>query len=114
MDGALYKILQGGVVPIVKGVQRGTVAGNATVTISPVDPNKSIVLLNGAAVSVYGTVRDNTVSMGAGGSGYVSAFDGSSFTVGGAEFTAPYSYYNPDIKYTTPSIINSWQVVEFY
>lgn len=96
--------LNEGGVRIVKSVQRGTASGNKTITISAVNVNKSIIILNGS-MAVGVPSMDHITHVGSGGSGYISAFNSTSFTIAGASAST---------SYVSLTCTNSWQVIEFY
>ena len=109
VQNALTNILQGGNVPIVKSVQRGINTSNSTsgtVTISTVNPEKSIVLIDATANSL--TNDDGTCAVAGARSGELTS---NSFTYAKGYMRKKQSYPYDDI-YIYPSF--SWQVIEFY
>ena len=87
----------------IKSIQRGTGSGNATITIKPVDVDKSIALLSGGS----GGVNNN----GNGGIVIVPTIllaDSTTLTIGNAEA----QLYDGSKIYTIKAPY-TWQVIEF-
>lgn len=90
----------------VKSIQRSVASGNQTVTLEhAVDPNKTIILLNGSCteVNAYNSYAVNGICNG----GYISSLTPNSFTVEGANMNGCYEGTYSKVTY-------SWQVIEFY
>ena len=101
--------LSAGNVPIVKSVQRGINTSDSTsgtVTISTVNPEKSIVLIDATANSL--TNDDGTCAVAGARSGELTS---NSFTYAKGYMRKAQSYPYDDI-YIYPTF--SWQVIEFY
>ena len=81
----------------IKSIQRGTtsISNSITITISKVDPNKCVVLLNGNA-------WDTTPGLYASSLPYLKSITETSLTISASKWFDP-----------GPSAIISWQVIEF-
>lgn len=91
---------------MVKSIQSGTDSGNKTITLGhAVNPNKTIILLNGGSALAAYSGNDPAVDNGC----YVSSKTSNSFTVAGA-YHMHYFNGNPASAYVT----YSWQGIEFY
>lgn len=82
---------------IIKSVQRGVVTGGGTITLSAVNVNKCIILLNGSTLTNY--------SQGGFPHAYISEFTSTSLKISG-------SYSSISSSYSASPL--SWQVIEFY
>lgn len=101
----IANLIENGASPVIKSVQRGTVTadryGDATVTISAVNPDKCIILLNG--IALYETQSD-----GKGMSHALPIIASLSAT----SLVLDYSGYLTSSSLGNPAF--SWQVIEFY
>ncbi len=88
--------LKTGTVPIVKSVQRGRTT-STTISISTVNPNKCVVILNGelSCVTISGVVKD--------------VYTPSLVSITSTTLTITANSYS-----SGPTVYSSWQVVEFY
>lgn len=116
VDALQSKITTGGV-PIVKSVQRGTTT-STSVTISSVDPNKCLVILDnqytgdGGAYAVGGNSISRYYASKSTG-GIVSSLAATKLTIT-ANKASEVIYSSGDYEFQTATGKVSWQVIEFY
>lgn len=105
-----------GGVPIVKSVQRGTTT-STSVTISSVNPDKCIVILNNQYIDgiSYLTGGDKSHTYGTNSGAIVSSLTATKLTITANSIlsSARYDTFDGWIETTSKGKV-SWQVIEFY
>lgn len=101
IDSVKSSIMAGGGIKVVKSVQRG-VTTKTSITISTVNPQKCLVILNNSFLS-YGYGSGNYIS-------YVYGSIVKSLTENNLTITKNYYDYSSSESYTEVS----WQIIEFY